>query len=79
MFHEDSYDNIDQDKLGHQDKDDKEDRSNDGTDTAISLTVVGCITVLPQCVLKSITQLINQSINHTLQRKSMIAFPLFNL
>lgn len=51
MFHEHGNNDIDKDKLGHQNKDDEENWSNDWTDAAIHNAVVGIIAVITQCVL----------------------------
>ena len=46
MFHEDSNHNIDQDKLGHQDKDHEEERSENCGDTAVLETVWAGVALL---------------------------------
>jgi hypothetical protein len=52
MFHEDSHDDIDEDKLGHQHEDDEENGGNEGTDAAISQTFLRGVAVITQSVLQ---------------------------
>jgi len=51
MLHQDSDDNVDEDKLGHQDKNNKENWRNNVGYAAIADTVRRIITVVPQSVL----------------------------
>ena len=46
MFHENSDDDVDENKLRHQDENDEEDRSNDWTDAAVVHAIVRVITVV---------------------------------
>lgn len=75
MFHKNSDNNIDEDKLSHKDKDDKEDRSDDWTHAAVLSTVVRTVTFITQRVLHHKTsvctvltrQSISQSIEYAIQ------------
>lgn len=50
MLHQYSHDNIDQDKLSHQDKDNEEEGGNILIDATISETVIWFITFFSECV-----------------------------
>lgn len=52
MFHKNCNDNVDQHKLCHKHKDDKEDRRNDCADTTVANAVIGRITIFSQRILK---------------------------
>jgi len=51
MFHEHSDDYVDKNKLRHQDKDNEVDGCYDWTDTTVTNTVIGWITIFSQRVL----------------------------
>ena len=51
VFHQDSHNHVDQDKLGHQDEDYEEERGEESGDTAVLQTVRGGVTFLSDCVL----------------------------
>lgn len=52
MFHQHGDDDVDEDKLRHEDEDDEVDWCDDRTDTAVDQAVVRSVTVFSQCVLK---------------------------
>ena len=51
VFHEDSDNHVDQDKLGHQDEDHEEERGEESGDAAVLQTVRGGVALLPDGVL----------------------------
>lgn len=53
MFHEDSHNHIDKDKLGHQYEDYKEDGGDESANTAICQTLLWGVAVITQGVLQS--------------------------
>ena len=63
MLHENGDDDIDEDKLGHEDEDDEEDGSDDAADAAVVDAVFRCIAVISQRVLRRKHDDVNVVIN----------------
>ena len=66
MFHENSNNNIDEDKLRHKNKDDEEDRGDDWAHTAVLNAVVWTVTVITQRILHHRTSEDNHGVNKTI-------------
>jgi len=51
VLHKDGDDDVDKNKLCHENEDNEEDRSDERADAAVAHTVVACVTVVTQRVL----------------------------